>query len=236
MGMKSSPAIAAGKLFVGAGSGEIFVFGGNELIADAYGPYNGYTDNPIEFTASAYGGVPEYSWYWEFGDGDTSTEKNPLHQYNTPGEYEVILTVTDSKESISIDYTNVIVTLSNTPPNIPSINGLLNGKIEEEYEFEFNSIDPDGDNVKYYIDWGDNKTELTKFYNSGEKVMVKHIWFEKGSYEIKAKAVDIHGYESDWGTFEVTMPKGNTLKFNFPFLCWLFEKFPNVFSMLRYML
>ncbi len=234
MGMKSSPAIAAGKLFIGVGDGRIFVFGGNELIADANGPYRGYTNNPIQFTASAYGGAPEYSWYWEFGDGDTSTEKNPSHLYETPGEYDVTLTVTDSKESVSKDYTNTFVILSNNPPDTPSINGYIEGKTGKEYEFEFNTNDPNGDDVKYYIDWGDNKTELTDFYTSGEKVVIKHIWFEKGTFEIKAKAIDVYGDESDWGTLDVTMPKYNPFKFNFIILNWLVNRLPDIFPILRF--
>lgn len=36
-----------------------------------------------------------YSFYWEFGDGHFSKEKNPTHTYETPGEYEVNLWVTN---------------------------------------------------------------------------------------------------------------------------------------------
>ena len=34
------------------------------------------------------------SWYWDFGDGDTSTEKDPLHDYTDTGIYNVSVTVT----------------------------------------------------------------------------------------------------------------------------------------------
>lgn len=34
-------------------------------------------------------------WYWEFGDGATSTEENPTHIYETNGTYTVTLTVTN---------------------------------------------------------------------------------------------------------------------------------------------
>ena len=33
---------------------------------------------------------------WDFGDNTTSTDLNPLHVYNSPGTYQVCLTVTDS--------------------------------------------------------------------------------------------------------------------------------------------
>ena len=36
------------------------------------------------------------SWHWIFGDGATSTERNPVHAYAAPGDYDVILTVTDN--------------------------------------------------------------------------------------------------------------------------------------------
>jgi len=35
------------------------------------------------------------SWYWEFGDGNTSTAQNPSHTYGADGTYTVSLTVTD---------------------------------------------------------------------------------------------------------------------------------------------
>lgn len=35
-------------------------------------------------------------WLWDFGDGNTSTEPNPVHQYETAGSRLVTLTLTDS--------------------------------------------------------------------------------------------------------------------------------------------
>jgi gliding motility-associated-like protein len=49
---------------------------------------------PILFTDQSTAGDSEVgSWLWEFGDGQTSTEQNPLHIYNSPGDYTVKLTV-----------------------------------------------------------------------------------------------------------------------------------------------
>ncbi len=37
----------------------------------------------------------EGTYHWDFGDGYTSTKKEPLHKYSTLGTYEVVLTVTN---------------------------------------------------------------------------------------------------------------------------------------------
>jgi PKD repeat protein len=47
-----------------------------------------FTDTTVSPTA------PVTAWLWSFGDGATSAEKNPIHQYDAPGVYTVALTVT----------------------------------------------------------------------------------------------------------------------------------------------
>jgi gliding motility-associated-like protein len=36
------------------------------------------------------------SWFWDFGDGSTDTIQNPSHTYNSPGNFNVTLIITDS--------------------------------------------------------------------------------------------------------------------------------------------
>ena len=38
-------------------------------------------------------------WRWEFGDGATSDERNPVHTYSASGRYDVLLTVTDDADA-----------------------------------------------------------------------------------------------------------------------------------------
>ncbi len=50
------------------------------------------------------------SWAWDFGDGATSTEKNPTHTYAKVGKYSVKLTATNEKgsnEKTETDFINV---------------------------------------------------------------------------------------------------------------------------------
>jgi hypothetical protein len=52
----------------------------------------------IQFTLQEVsGGIAPYSYLWEFGDGETSTDENPSHSYDDSGYYTVSLTVTDDR-------------------------------------------------------------------------------------------------------------------------------------------
>lgn len=51
-------------------------------------------------------------WYWDFGDGEYSTEQNPYHVYKTPGLYTISLTVTDSKNNTATYTRTEYVTVS----------------------------------------------------------------------------------------------------------------------------
>ncbi|WP_165394850.1 PKD domain-containing protein [Methanofollis fontis] len=51
----------------------------------------------VEFNDTS-SGMPE-SWAWEFGDGATSEEQNPVHTYGLPGTYTVSLTVSTATGS-----------------------------------------------------------------------------------------------------------------------------------------
>jgi len=129
--------------------------------------------------------------------------------------------------------TPALITI-NQLPNAPTIDGPTSGNAGTEYEYTFNAVDPDSDNIKYYIDWGDGNTEWTGFSASGTPVIVSHTWVEEDTYTIAAKAQDEHGLEGDWATLEVEMPV-NQQVIN-PLLQMLLERFPNAFPILRYLM
>ncbi len=101
---------------------------------------------------------------------------------------------------------------SNLPPGKPLIFGSITGKIGDEYEYSFVSIDPDGDNITYSINWGDDTNEvMVGPFLSGSKVSVKHIWSKQGTYNIHSKARDVFGDNSEWSSYEVSITKSKFL-------------------------
>jgi PKD repeat protein len=57
------------------------------------------TDANVPFTASFTDQSPNApsSWDWAFGDGATSADQNPSHDYTVPGVYDVSLKITEAR-------------------------------------------------------------------------------------------------------------------------------------------
>ncbi len=140
---------------------------------------------------------------------------------------------TEINPGADIDALQHIIPVINNPPSIPEINGTKTGKPGIEYELTFNAVDPDGDDVKYHINWGDGGSDTTDFRPSGADVMVKHAWSEEGTYNITVKAEDIHGAVSPEKTLTITIPRNKPFIFNFNQLNWLYKLFLNAFLLLQ---
>ena len=71
----------------------------------------------VQFTEEVNPGVGNIaSKLWDFGDGNTSDQTNPLHTYTVAGSYTVSLTVTNDFEGTATETkTDYITALSNTP-------------------------------------------------------------------------------------------------------------------------
>ena len=82
----------------------------------------------VEFTDNSSGAD---SVSWDFGDGETSTERNPTHTYYSNGDFTVIFTGTNQYGSSS---TTKIVTITEV--------GTITGDTEEEGETEDSNIEP----------------------------------------------------------------------------------------------
>lgn len=76
------------------------------IIQDCYADFSYWsTGTNVIFTDYSYSLNPMTSWYWQFGDGATSTLQNPIHQYSTAGWYDVTLTITADSCTSSAIYT-----------------------------------------------------------------------------------------------------------------------------------
>ena len=224
----SPPAINEdGTVYIGTsgvpGEGCLYAIGSGPLEVNAHGPYLGIINQSNQFTGTVYGGIPLYTFYWDFGEENTSYEQNPIHSYFKPGNYTVTFTVTDNTSNTSSDTTWAWIQDGNNPPTTPMINGRIKGNPGVSYEYTFESSDPEGTKIWYYINWGDDSnTGWMGPYSTGTMITRSHTWDEQDTYIIRCKTKDVYDDESDWGYLEVEVP----YTYNYPGWQWFQTHFP----------
>jgi PKD repeat protein len=114
------------------------------------------------------------SWHWDFGDGNTSTEQNPVHNYSSTGDYNVTLTVSNNTDTSSISHT-VSIVQSQVTADFTSQN---NVNCSAPLSVEFNNLSA---NASSYIwDFGDGSTSTEE--------NPTHTYNNPGVYDVKLVA------------------------------------------------
>jgi hypothetical protein len=156
-------------------------------------------------------------YLFDWGDGSNSGWLGPYssgqivstkHTWTVLGYYSVIVRAKDTWGAASVPSEPLNVTITdNTPPLAPEITGPGHGDAGISYLFNFQTTDPQEDNIWFFIDWGDNSTSgWLGPYVSGTLIHVSHSWAVKDVYNIRAKAKDTFNAEGPWGNMTMNMP------------------------------
>jgi len=194
---------------------------------DAWVDWNG---NPGAYLCEymAYLGM----WYQSIHKNDSidpCKASGFIHVKNTL-TVEVCMVATNVTIRETIEYLNS----ENNPPEAPIIDGPTSGNAGTSYNYTFTSIDPDDDEVYYYILWGDGHVEIWDGPNpSGLDLEIAHTYSKQGTFTIEAKAKDSSGYESGWTTLDVNIPKEKANRNNNNLFYWLLERFLIKYSIFR---
>ena len=122
-------------------------------------------------------------------------EKNKFYTYNKP------IDIYDNNSVRKV----IFIRLSPSKPHQPV--GPNVGAPNIEYNFTTTTTAPN-DPIYYQWDWGDDAySDWLGRYASDEMCKASHTWKEKGTYNIRVKAKDGDGWESDWSDpLPVSMP------------------------------
>jgi len=179
-------------------------------------------------------------YFIDWGDGTTnetgycpSGETEEInHTYSGPGVYYILVKVKDihGAESKWSDPYEMII--ENNPPQTPDIDGPSSGVVGISYNFTFKSVDLDGDDVYFFILWGDGYGENWEGpFSSGEDFEIAHTFSNKKIYTIEAKARDTYGDESLIATLEINIPRTRATSY-----LWFLDCFPLLERLLSFVL
>ena len=182
------------------------------------GPTIGSVNREYAFSSRSIDPDGDQVYYqWNWGDGQSSDWLGPYasgstvqasHMWTQIGTYEIKVKAKDVNEATSVWSEPMTISIVyNNQPDAPTIDGQTNGETGATYLYTFYTNDPDGDDVCYFVDWGDGTdSDWLGPYGSGVQESASHSWNTQGTYTVKVKAKDIYDMESDWGTLDVTMP------------------------------
>ncbi len=164
-------------------------------------------NNPTVFvnsTTVAEGSVQ--SWFWDFGDDESSVSKTPKHTYANPGSYLVKLNATSNKGCLDsasaivnvLDLPDVAFEAGNACLHIPTV---------------FNNTSAVMSTNTYYWNFGDGSTETLN-----DNASFTYTYANAGTYTVTLRAVSNSGGE-DYVSHDVVVYPRATVDFDFDNVC-----------------
>lgn len=134
-----------------------------------------YTNQPYSSPVVSFENLslPENNaafWIWDFGDGQTSNESEPIHEYAQPGVYYVCLTMVDS----AIGCTSIFCTDVWAGNNQGECEAYFNWEIQD-LTASFTNLSS-GDPEVFFWDFGDG--------NTSHLSNPEHTWQSPGAYMV----------------------------------------------------
>ncbi len=152
---------------------------------------------------------------WSFGDGNfaNGTDPNPVHLYNSPGDYVVILTVTDDAGNIDTDTMNIEVIDITTPFADAGQPDTISEDTAHLFDGSGSSDDVGIENYAWDMDFSNGIDWNSPDYSGPTLWDPVHIYSQPGNYTVTLNVTDGEG---NWDTdtvwvevLDVTPPTAN---------------------------
>jgi subtilisin family serine protease len=141
------------------------------------------------------------AWEWNFGDGTTSTDQNPVYDYGTTGDFAVTLTVTDNGGLTDTFEGNV---------NIMTVSNEVNGGVPTEFAIQQNYPNPfnPSTNINYSLPEA-SKVSIVVYDMLGQKVAQlvnaeKSAGYHTITFDASALSSGMYVYQIKAGSFSQT--------------------------------
>ncbi len=153
----------------------------------------------VNFMSGVSSSSPNGNYTWDFGDGNFSNDKNPVHLFQQPGVYNITLIYQDENGCVGKATREELITVQKPTADFQvadrySCNGSLNTQFT-------NQSDGLG-NLSYKWDFGDQQSSLLKH--------PLHTYLQTGVYDVSLTLSDNLGC-TDSITFEEIIEVSNTM-------------------------
>ncbi len=150
--------------------------------------------------------------YGKYNSNKKITIENISISNNFASKQHIQITIRAKDKTGYSQYSDPMQMYLSKPPDKPTIDGPGNGRKRRTYEYSFKTNDPDGDQIYYYVNWGDGTNSGWKGpYDSGYELKLEHKWTKRDTFKIKVISKDIYNIESTWATQKFSTPKNNKI-------------------------
>lgn len=115
------------------------------------------------------------TYFWDFGDGSTSSLSNPKHSYSNAGDYSIRVSAYSGSGCVDTISQNIIV--DQEPVAIISVNNKIQCLASQNYSFTGTGVVTTGKIVSWLWSFGDNGTSSIQ--------NPTHVYSAAGSYIVK---------------------------------------------------
>lgn len=163
--------------------------------AFSFSPSDPTTDTNVQFVDGSTGGAT--SWNWSFGDGTSSTSKNPVKRFSAAGGYVVSLTVSNGSSSAS---TSQNVTVAASTPAVPPVTA----------DFDISATSASVNETIVFADRSSGSpTSWTWTFGDGRSSAQRnptHSYAAPGTYQVTLEASDASSSSSRTKSIVITAP------------------------------
>jgi PKD repeat protein len=130
--------------------------GNSGLYTGNCSPSGGLVPLTIDCSVTVDGGLPPYSFLWDFGDGGSSIEQNPSYTYYSPGTFTISLRVNDIYGQVESGSFSPSILVMDIPP----ITRLSETQLTFNSKADFiSSFSPDGSKIVFGIKLSSHLTQ-----------------------------------------------------------------------------
>ena len=147
---------------------------------------DGLTCHFVDKSSDPDGNQTLAGWSWNFGDGTSATDRNPVHSFSGAGTYQVTLTVTDNAGATNSLTAGVPVTPPPPPENKPPHAEFEVQCSNLTCSFSDRSTDQDGNIAAWRWDFGDGTP-------SSDQQNPSHTYTVAGDYQVTLVVTDNSG-------------------------------------------
>ncbi|MGR3319039.1 MAG: PKD domain-containing protein [Candidatus Anammoxibacter sp.] len=203
--------IGEGGISIGVKEEKAFieVLEGEGLTAAFFGePLEGNAPFTVNFFDQSSG--EKDNWDWDFGDGATSSEQNPVHTYNTTGEFAVQLTVSGNNKTSTEAKDGLVIVGEGNEPTV----GFVAEVISVSTAKSAAKLNTGSGKVTADAEEADEASEFTVKFRDlsstpGDEIISREWDFGDGAKSSEKNPV--HTYTgTDADTFDVTLTVENT--------------------------